>query len=343
MNDAVNQHFVPQMLLRRWANDKDEVWMYRTLVSHASVHDWRRVSVKTAASQRYFYGQDGFENDVNGRIESAAAPAIEAAVGGARIIPEHWKNLIAFVALQLMRTPKAFLKIAQIMRDDFVPFVKASVEEASRLGHVPSAPAVYDPNHPMKVYRDPESGATTIAADIGPEGWRGVVRNEVDNFAERMFQHRWTVLRTPPGRDLYLSDEPAISSPDNPEVFLPLSPHHLLYTDVQSGRMLPRGTRISVHDVDRFNTRIAQSANLAVFAVDRRDTLPRFRPRTVDPEGYVREVDYWRKFHQLPPDEVSTSLHVDPEWYEKLKQSMESETPTERDGSSSEQGGGDDH
>ncbi len=325
MGKAYNQHYVPRLLLKRWADENGEVWRYRTLVSHKTVPVWRKVAVSVAASRPKFYGQDGFEEDINGKIETDAAPVIDAAITGGRLTRESWQKLVAFFALQLMRTPKGFEKITKIMRNDFVPFIRNVIEKQSNTDQIPTVSPVYDPDHPIRAYTNSVTGESSITADIGPAGWLGFVRNEVGNFKNMMLTHRWTILRAPPGQNFYLSDEPAISNPKDPEVFLPISPTHILYAKIGTRRPPKRYSQISAENLKRFNKRIADSGHLALFAKRPDDCLEQIRPRTIDADEYVRQESYWKSFHELPLDEVSTTLNLAPGWLNKVKKNSISE------------------
>ena len=55
-----NNHYLPEMYLKNWTSNGNNVWMYRRLVSHKDVPWWEAVSIdKTAYTYRlYHYTQD---------------------------------------------------------------------------------------------------------------------------------------------------------------------------------------------------------------------------------------------------------------------------------------------
>lgn len=75
--------------------------MYRLLVSHASVPEWRRHSVAAIGKLQHLYTRiindqetDGVERWLNRNFESPAAPAIGKVITDARLSSEDWACLI---------------------------------------------------------------------------------------------------------------------------------------------------------------------------------------------------------------------------------------------------------
>lgn len=97
--------------------------MYRLLVSHASVLEWRRHSVAAIGKLQHLYTciinaqeTDGVERWLNREVESPAAPAIGKVITDARLSSEDWASLIRFLTAQDVRTPARLMDILEYGR-----------------------------------------------------------------------------------------------------------------------------------------------------------------------------------------------------------------------------------
>ncbi|ABZ01302.1 hypothetical protein PputGB1_5420 [Pseudomonas putida GB-1] len=80
------------------------------------------------------------------------------------------------------------------------------------------------------------------------------------------------------------------------QLFMPLSPKHLLFTCV--GSPCPRrGTTLSLAEAAFFRTMILTGAHYYLFATDTRD-IEEYRPRTVCPEQFKAVRKHWEEWHE---------------------------------------------
>jgi len=81
------------------------------------------------------------------------------------------------------------------------------------------------------------------------------------------------------------------------EIFMPLSPSHLLYTKV--GEKPPsRGTQCSLDQAEMIRRCIAEHAHRFVFAVEQDTNVPKLRPRIVNEDLHKDEKIQWSKWHE---------------------------------------------
>lgn len=101
-----NQHFVPRLLLKNFAEGEDGA-----VQIYDSGRDILRppTSVRRVLSQNNFYDDDNvIENFLAVNVEAPAAPIIEGIIGSpASPIPDKCIDLLRFIAVQMNRTPQA--------------------------------------------------------------------------------------------------------------------------------------------------------------------------------------------------------------------------------------------
>lgn len=151
MQITKNQHYVPQLLLRRFATpggQKD-----RIVVCDIERGQFRKnQNICKVGSQNYFYDKDnGVERFIADNIETPAAPAIAAILDAPATFSGAAPEAIQrFVAAQLSRTPEAYEQGQQFInafsRTMFKEYMRlnghdqAAQEAAGRLTVVPSDP-----------------------------------------------------------------------------------------------------------------------------------------------------------------------------------------------------------
>ena len=81
------------------------------------------------------------------------------------------------------------------------------------------------------------------------------------------------------------------------EIMLPLSPKHLLYTQVGK-RPQPRGWTFPNEHTQILQKIMAEHAHRMIFSAKPSSGIPLLRPRVVDPEAVRRELELWKTWHQ---------------------------------------------
>ena len=118
MNEfKAKNHYVPKFYLKQWGACSNEVWVYKTLVSHKNENVWKKRSTGAIAHLRDIYTQiisgvetDEFERWIDSHYEFPAKVAIEKATSDRRLTRDDWAALISFLACQDVRTPARLLE-----------------------------------------------------------------------------------------------------------------------------------------------------------------------------------------------------------------------------------------
>jgi len=330
-----DNHYVSRLYLKRWAVDSRRVWTYRILVSHPEVPLWRKSSIKGLAYHEHLYtrivavGQtDEIERWVDAEFEAPAEEAIRKVVAEGRLAREDWECLIRFLAAQDVRTPARLLEMLQRWRKTLPDIVQTTLqesveklEEAKRDGRaiVPSH-SVEAKYFPSRVTTEIAPGAKTGQIKVETIAGRGLwlfsLRHLLTKTIQALLKHRWTILQAPQGTKWITSDDPVVRlnyqgphkydfregwGSKGTEIFLPLSPRHLLYTRIgekppQRGKVIPQ----SMADLlQRFN---AEHAHRLIFATEKEPRVVTLRPRTVDSVLLQSEAEQWARWHQEQAD-----------------------------------------
>lgn len=320
-----DNHFVPQFSLRRWTDRGPRVMAYRILVSRAEVPEWTTRSIKGVAFHRDLYTVlsspelDEFERWINTEFEQPALETIDRVVNGKALTARDQERLGSFFAAQDVRTPASFFEsqerwLAQLpetfqqMLNDSV----AKLEAAHRAGTPLPAPAP-GPNPFADALRisitphDEGRSAIRVRVSSGRAFWIGQMRSLLTGRAVATLRaHKWSIVEPHGTSEWFTSDHPTIRlnfysldnygfgggwGRENCDLFLPLSPRHLLYAQVGTAHP-ERFTFGQLHT--RFIQRIlAERAHRWIFAREPVPTVAQDRPRIVDAERVQAEEQFW--------------------------------------------------
>lgn len=312
-----------------------KVLTYRLLVPHENCEAWKRHSPKSIAKHQnlytYFSGSevsDEIESWLDRDFEGPAATSIAKVVNESRLTSQDWSNLFRFALAQSVRTPTGLHSFMKRQNDTLESILTTSMaqslakfEEAEDAGIVLEQPPIDDSDSklPLRLHR--------VKNDCGEEGFEARVLNGRKLWIwhlERVLKHsihslpayRWTILHAPPGVTWPTTDNPftnlAISTNGRmslgggwgvpgSQLFLPLSPKHLLYTRVGT-RPPQRGTTLNIDDAKFFRAVILSGASRYVFAVDTEE-IESIRPRKVSREQFDAEVTAWANWHEAQSKE----------------------------------------
>jgi hypothetical protein len=321
-------HYVPELYLKRWADGTPRIWTYRLLVPHDNVPLWKQHSLETIGRRNHLYTRlrDGIESDELERwfdttFECPANSVIEKVVAGKPLVSDDWRTLARFVALQDVRTPARMVEIVRRAQEN----LPALLDEVLK-GAVEDMRVAKEEGRPLPVIRDPalsiplpiavrtefEPGADTgklhLETLAGRGYWLYAVEILLTQTAKHLESHRWTIVRAPKGMTWLTSDNPVVKlnfysngSFDlgggwgNPgsEIFLPLSPEYLLYTQVGSRPNFVRGQRVPEQMASQIQGFIVKNAHRYVFSEHMSPLVPDARPRIVSKEMIVAEDREW--------------------------------------------------
>jgi Protein of unknown function (DUF4238) len=323
---ASRNHFVPELYLKRFASSSGTLQMYRTLVSIHQVPLWKSVHVGGVGYHLHLYtrlalGQetDEVETWLNRDFETPAEAPLRKAAEGDRLTPTDWEILVRFVAAQIVRTP-AFLAKNLPMWQERMPGILNNIMEElpRRLTEIKESGVShtfpYSDYIPLVVKKnlEPDGQAVRLRSEVvvGRGMWLFAMKHLLGDETNTLHLHRWTILHAPDGLEWFTSDDPVIRvnyssnkgydfeggwNSDGSMILLPLSPRHILYTQV-GHRPPPRGSVLSQDQARQIRGFIAEHAHRQIFSshIDRQ--IPVMRPRVVNAEAMQREKEGWEKW-----------------------------------------------
>lgn len=336
-------HYVSQSYLNRFACQEDgPLCVYRTLVSDDRVPLWKQSQPKGIAFHWNLFTRvmsegetDEIEKWMCQEFESPAEEAIARAIENRPLTPDDWTLLVRYAALHDVRSPRRLLeryeKWQSLDRDsqEWLEDAIAQLQAAFDAGQPPPRPSVPEPDDaPIRVTvtHNPGEAFGQVQAEIlsGRALWLHEIRRQLNVTLNALLKHRWTILSPPRGIHWVTSDAPVLrlnyykkghydfkGGWDNPgtEIMFPLSPQHLLYTQVGHPRP-PRGTTVDMHVADFIRRAMCEHAHRFVFASTEDPDVHQFRPRIVDAEQFRHEEQQWREWHTVQSDAEREFLQV---------------------------------
>jgi hypothetical protein len=302
---------------------------------------WREIATKGVAYRSHLYTRiasgvqtDEIEKWLNAEFETPADGAIAKATSGARLSPSDWGILVRFLAAQDIRTPARLMENLQRWKGNIQPLLDQTLRESVRqyeaakssgqaISIEKSANSEYIPLHvTSQIEPGKKFGAVKAEVIVGRSLWLFTIRHALTTTINVLHKHRWTILSPPDGLTWFTSDDPVIRlnySADRTynfeggwgsagtEIFLPLDPRHLLYTQV--GKHPPRRGSIVPHDKAEMIRRfIAEHAHRYIFAASPDADVPSLRPRIANAALLADEREQWRKWHE---DQTTAEQQLD--------------------------------
>jgi hypothetical protein len=142
--------------------------------------------------------------------------------------------------------------------------------------------------------------------------WLFSMKHVLANTAKVLHNRRRSILIPPDDLTWFTSDDPVVRlnyygngtydfkggwGKPGTEIFLPLDPHHLLYTKV--GEHPPRRGSVVPRDrAEMIRRFIAEHAHRFIFAASADTEVQRLRPRIVDPALLRDERQLWCRWHE---------------------------------------------
>jgi hypothetical protein len=331
-----DNHFVPQLYLKQWSKDRSRIWSYRTLVSHATVKKWELKPISGVAFHRDLYttisnGEeiDDFEKWIESDFENPVKESLNKVIKDMPLIQSDWIKLARFLAAQDVRTPVSYLEtikrlqdtLPNIMQDTLEKSVKEmekKVKEGNPLKPNPRAESLPSPfKRSLKVNVKPnpksEGGGGVIEATItlGRLAWLENQQFILQKTAKALLNHKWSILKPANGLEWFTTDHPVVRlnyykegsydlkggwGKHNGNLFMPLSPNHLLFTQI--GTELPDRIILSKEETSKFQKFIAERAFRWIFAKNQTPIIEHYRPRNVDLEKYKDEEALLKTWHE---------------------------------------------
>jgi len=142
--------------------------------------------------------------------------------------------------------------------------------------------------------------------------WLWGIRRALTVPIAHLLRQRWTILRPPEGRAFLTSDNPVIRlrfrahddydlnggwGVPKTDIFLPLGPGHLLYTQIDR-RVPSRGSRMVQELYELIYRTTIENAYRQVIASHGDPEVEKVRPRSVDAAQVQAEREMWATWHQ---------------------------------------------
>jgi len=324
-----DSHFVSQAYLRNWSEDGHTIQAYRILVSRESVPEWSLRDIRGLAFRRDLYTRidsagnesDELERWIADEIESPALVSINRAVNNQRLSSEDWKHMALFFAAQDLRTPSNFLECMERWKKDLPTLIqktlRESVErfkEAKRKGQkVPSVqPGEPPAGFKVHIHREQDGGGFIHASvTAGRAMWLQEMRRLLGGIAKGLTKHKWSIAYPAKDHEWVTSDHPALKlnyynagsydfgggwGSRGTELILPLSPRHLLYTQI--GKKAAPRFEFSLEKTRELQQLLAERAYRWIFARHPVAHMSSLRPRIVDHEAFESEERSWQEWHE---------------------------------------------
>ena len=321
-----DNHYVPRLYLKHFASESGYLCRYRTLVSKPTVPEWKRVNIGGVGYQSHLYTRalahgdsDEIEQWLNRDFETPAESSLSKAVNGERLEKEDYRLLVRFLAAQIVRTP-AFLienlprwrEAAASQLEDASQNLRKELERARVTGQpIESERFPNSEYYPIRVTREPSADGKSVVIKtetvVGRGTWIFAMRHILTSTLDRLADHRWTILSAEDDLPWFTTDDPVVRlnfrNPSDYDfkggwgvaktnIFLPLSPKHLLFTQVgeksyQRGEILPRDLAIMLRRM------IAEHAHRYIFSPSKDPAIPQYKPRVVNGEAIKNENEQW--------------------------------------------------
>lgn len=338
MNDkpfSADNHYVPQAYLRHWAGSDGKVWTYRTLVSHSEVPLWRRNAPKGFAFREHLYtraaagGQtDEIERWLSSDFETPAAPVLHKIANNAQISCREWECLVRFLAAQYVRTPARMAETMKRWTRDLPKLLQDSLAQTiddAKKARAEGKPLSYSDTYgaellPIKVTTElvPHSDEAKLKLEtvVGRGLWLFSMKRLLTSTLNALLMHRWTILLCPHGTQWLTSDDPVVQlnfhsasqydfgggwGSKGTEIFMPLSPRHLLYTKIGDKPPM-RGTIVTPQLYEWVQRFTIEHAHRFVIGSHPDPFVAKTRPRDVNPTAFKEEAEHWARWDKEQTD-----------------------------------------
>jgi hypothetical protein len=329
-----NNHSVPQAYLRGWSANSDRVWARRLLVPNPAYVEWEQRAIRSLTAYDNLYTSvrggaesDDFERWIKREIEDPAAKALQLVREDRAPSRQELQRLAYYAAALDLRTPAAYLEHTERwnrqmpgLLQGVLARAKREIRRAARDGRsLPPAHATPDLAPPLRVHVDPgaAAGKSAIKAEItiGRELWLHSMRHLLTKTVSVLLDHDWCIMRPCAGSKWFTSDHPVVrlnycGADDydfgggwgrrGSEILFPLSPSHILYTQI--GYEAPR-VRVFPLDqtilVQRF---VAERSHRWIVADGQPMRAIWFKKRVVDTSAFQADHEGWKRWHSTQSD-----------------------------------------
>lgn len=326
----VKNHYVPECYLKRWCNRDGKVYVYRTLVAHQNVPNWKPQSASSIAYQKHFYtrmicGSESDEVEVwlSREFESPANDALDKATSDKKLTKSDWDALIRFLAAQDVRTPARLLEYIRRhgkRTADILDEIMTELPEKLANKDFDHVKAERNPRgseaFPLKVSTEFEKGSDygvlTAKTYIGRSSWIYSMKYVLNNTRKHLHTHKWSIVKPAKGYTWPTSDNPVVKlnyygsgsydlkggwGSEKGNIIFPIGPEHAMFVQI-GDKPVPKGYRFSVDKTKEVISIICENAHRYIFSSHVDEKLPIVRPRIVDRDALKREQHEIEQWHE---------------------------------------------
>lgn len=331
-----NNHYVSHSYLKRWADGNEKVWSYRLLVPHQCAGVWKPHSPKSLGYHEHLYTRviasgetDDIERWFDTDFESPAGLPLHKVVSEQSLTSEDWKCLIRLLAAQDVRTPARLIErlgdwhrtMEETITESLVETVR-ELESAKRFGTTLAVPNPLEEHAkcPLRtsIQTNPnrDGGLLRVDVNVGRSLWLWNLTHLLTGTLNVLLRQRWTILKSPSGIEWLTSDAPVVRlnyqdeknydlnggwGSMGTEIFMPLSPTHLMYTQIGS-KPPTRGTVLSERVATDLQKFIVENAHRYIYGRSPNAHVSNWRPRTVDSNAFNAEALQWKDWNREQSD-----------------------------------------
>lgn len=327
-------HFVSQLYLKNWGDKKKRIWSYRLLVPHENFPKWKLLPIGGVAFQRDLYTvissgheDDTFERWLETEFETPVRESLLKVVNEKKLNNLDWNRLALFLAAQDVRTPTNYFetterwirKLPSLLENTLSNTVKMLEEHFSEGKPLPKNTSttqffneIFDISITPNAIQEKKMGEIRAEVVVGRKLWLESQRLLLTKTSQVLLRHKWSIVKPAGGMSWFTSDHPVLRlnyygegkydlkggwGRDGGNLIMPLSPEHLLYTQI--GADAPDHFTFSIEKTYEIQQFLAERAYKWVFAHKRLPGVIKLRPRHVSLVEFINEEEQWKKWHQI--------------------------------------------
>lgn len=330
-NISRDNHFVPQMYLDAWKDEKGQIHEYKLLVEHENCDVWSARSKKSIAMQENFYiclsdneESDEIEKWLNEKFETPAKNTFAKAINGEKLNSEDWKKMINYIACQIVRTPvflQKFLNTSKnILSETFESTIKEVLDEMSNQLIDKNTKKIerkeyskINNSFPLKITNigqdDEDNELFKVETVIGKALYLEELKHYLTDTLEVLHKHRWQVLELDKDVKIPTSDDPVIClnyyginnydfgggwGRKGCEIIFPISPSKIIYTHIGYKKKIEANYELSI----LIKKLIIEHAHRRIFSNFEDSEVVQQRKRYVDRQQCEKEKLVYEEFHK---------------------------------------------
>lgn len=314
-------HFIPQFYLKYWAKN-NLVLIHRNIVSNKNIPIWEKKTVKSIGFYSDLYTDiiEGTETDeverwLDGEFENPAKSILDKISRGTLLNNEEYKLLTKYVFSQIVRTPK-FIKNNQ---KNWYEVAQKSIENAtSKLSKtkvdITERSNVFegDVHLPIKVEVikdiDEKTSLLKVETHVGRGFWLYNIKHLLINTIQQLPEYKWSIYQAPANLFWPTSDNPVLLlnyysnleydfkgglGKEGTEIIFPITPHHLLYTQV--GKKNPRYVNPSIELYEKLTKLICENSDELIISLKEIPEIELIIERCIDGSMKNNGTEAWIK------------------------------------------------